>query len=668
MNPDGAPARPRRRLGRWLLLAAGLVIAAAWLAGPAIVQPLIARRLATAGASGAMFDVRRVGPFETRIEGFRLAGVTADRIFLRYTPWAVFRGDIHSLVLEGLAIRGPAGATALAAARAEETLRTADGLRIAHIVFGEAKLALAVPGGDWEASLRGSLAEAPSGALDGAISVVATSAAGAFGGELRLAPGDDGRTEVRLELREAALRLPGLTLEPLAGEIAVARSDGPLPRLGVDLEMGGAFAGGGGGIERARLRLASEGAGAAASFAGIDRAGRRFTIEGAADATAGPDGIQLRLSRPGSVSFLGLPARGTPTVLEGRIEPGDAPAARLVVDEDGIRLVHALRLALRPATVATVAGPARIEGGRISVDGRLGPEGPRGSAVLRVPLLALPQAGIAAEDAALAVRWEEGPARFELTAAAIRSTAVPPWFATLPLAVAGTAGASGVAFDGKLGGPSAVTVEIAGEAGWTGDGRARLRLRPVDLAMLGRLSPALAETAREAGGLAAARAELRWNADGPEGTGQVLLRDVAAALPFGRIAGVSGVVALDRLVPPSTAGPQALAVGSADIGLPLSAGTVSFRLDDGRPALAGARFRIGGIAATLAGSTLSPGLDRALLHWRLSGDDGGLVSVEVTGAGSRIVAGQPPRETAPADGPYPLPEAIRRQIEAYGTP
>ncbi len=701
---DATPKPRKRHIWWWTSLGLAAVVTVASFAAPSIVERLVLERLSAHAVDGTRLAVRRVGPFETLIEGVRIAGavtVAADRVIVRYTPLAVFRGDLYSITLEGLAFAGSAREMALAAERIEHAMRTASGLRIAHVEFGEAKLSLSAPGGAWNASLRGALAQTPSGAFDGVISVVATSVAGAFGGEIVLAPDEAGRTAASLRLREAVVRLPGLTLESVAGEIAVARSDAPLPLVQVDLEMGGRTADGGG-LERARLRLVSEGTAASASVAGIDLAGRRFTIESAAEVTAETDGIAFRLSRPGSFAFLGRPVRGAaPLSLEARIEPGDAPVARLMADADGIRIVHALRLALRPTTLVTALGPTRIEDGLLSLDGSLGPGGARGIAVLRVPRLAAADAGILADDLVLALHWEEGPLRFDLAAARVASTAAPAWFAPLPAAFAGTASATEIAFHGRLGGSAAsATVEIDGEAALGGTGRAHLRLRPVELGALGRLSPALAGLADAASGQVAAKGEVAWGAGRLDGSARVLLRDAAGTLPFGRVERVNGVVALDRLVPPSTAGPQTLSVGAVEVGLPLTDGTVTFHLDGGVPTLAAARFALAGGLVTLAEATLAPALDGAALKLDAVGLDptllaaAGIEGIPATGplSGSLAVEIGPERASSalrdgkaelvfsarrvrgePAIGPlgadrHRIPEATRRQMEAYGEP
>ncbi|BBK42348.1 hypothetical protein STVA_23680 [Allostella vacuolata] len=654
--------RPRRRRGWWAALALVTACTGLWLAAPWIVERMLIARLEAQGFAGAALDVRRVGPFETRIEGLRLPAVSAERVTVRYTPLAALRGDLYAVLLEGLSIEGGARETALSLVRAEQALRTASGLRIAHIEFGEARVALAAPGGDWNATLRGALVQTASGALEGAVSVVATSTAGAFGGELRLAPDAEGRTAASLRVREAVIRLPGLTLESLAGDISIGRSGGPLPVFDFDLQAGGR-APDGTGLERARLRLVSEGATAFASLAGIDLEGRRFTVESAFDVTGGPEGAALRLSRPGSLSFLDRPVRNAaPLSLDVRIEPGDEPALRLLAAPDGIRLVHALRLALRPTMVATAAGPARIEGGQVAIDGTIGPEGTRGQSEARIPRLVLTASGIRAEGVRLTVHWEEGPPRFELAADRLAPSADPPWFAPVPVLLSGTGTLAGARFAGTIGGaPGQPAMEVEGETAGIAAGRARLRLRPVDLARpgaLAALSPAAARVASETRGSVAARWDLAWAPDGARADGRVLLRDVAGTLPFGRIERLNGVVALDRMAPLSTVGPQTVSVGLADVGLPLTDGTLTFQLENGQPALTAARFDLAGGLVTLTEATLSPAFDGALLTLEAAGLDlgpaagdgrfSGPLPVEITREHVRIRAARPATAAAPA--------------------
>ncbi|WP_374448633.1 YdbH domain-containing protein [Stella sp.] len=651
MSPDAQrPARltGRARVRRWTAAAAGLaVLAAAWLAAPWIVERVVAARLATLGFPGARLDVRHVGPFETRIEGLHLDTLAAARVTVRYTPLAALSGDLYAVLLDGVTIRGGARETAVSLARAEEALRTASGLRIAHIEFGEAAAVIRAPGGDWNATLRGALVQTGSGALQGAVSVVATSVAGAFGGEVRLAPDGDGRTALRFALREAVLRLPGLTLEGVSGEIAAGRSGGAVPRLELDLQGGGRSPGGAG-LERARLRLEADGAQVTASLAGIDLEGRRFTVEGAADIVREADALALRLSRPGSVAFLDRPVRGAqPLALDARIEPDPVPVLRVVEAADGIRLVHALRLALRPAAVASPAGPIRLDAGTLALDGTIAPAGARGRAEFRTPALVAAAGGVRAEQVRLDLHWEEGPLRFELAADRLRSTADPPWFGPLPLRLAGDGPAGAVRFRGTLGGDGDPgTVEIEGEASGPAAGRLAYRLPAVDLAppgALAALSPAIARVATRPAGRVAARGDLAWTAAGIEGRCRVLLRDYAATFPFGRVERVNGVVVLDGLAPLSTAGPQTLSVGLVDVGLPLTDGMVSFRLDSGRPELTAARFEMAGGLVTLGRATLSPAFDGAMLQLEAAGLDLG----QVAGAGGGRYSGRLPVEIGP---------------------
>ncbi|MGE0715100.1 MAG: YdbH domain-containing protein [Alphaproteobacteria bacterium] len=630
MTADGTAPRGRRRWRRWALLGIAVALILAWFNAPWIVERLVVARLATAGAGPVALDVRRVGPFETLIEGLRLGSDTtlaAERAIVRYTPLAVFRGEIYSVTLEGLAVAGPVADAAATAARVEGWLRTGTGVRVAHVEFGEAKATVESPGGNWNATLRGHLSQAASGALDGSVSVVATSVAGAFGGELRLKPDDSGRTTARLAVREGILRLPGLTLESMTGEIAVARGAGPLPDVEIDIQAGGKAAGGGG-IERGRLRVLVEGGTAGASLAGIDLDGRRLTVETAFDVTSDADGVALRPSRPGSISFLDRPVRGAmPLALDARIMPGGAPALRLVRDGAGTRVIHTLRIELRPTTLPTAFGPARLQGGLLAIDGTIGEGSARGAATLAGLTMALPDRRIAAEDVSLVLRWEEMPPRLEIAARQVRSTASPALFAPFALRVAGAPAAGGTTLAGR-GTGERFTFDLDGTAARDGSGAARVRLRPVDLAGggLAGLSPAAAAVARDASGTLAARGELRWSAAGADGSGRVLLRDVSAALPFARVGRVDGVVALESLAPPTTSGVQRLSVGVVDAGLPLTGGTIAFRLDGGRPSLESARFQMAGGLVTLTEATLSPAFDVALLRLEAAGLDAGIIA------------------------------------------
>ncbi|MCC7271711.1 MAG: YdbH domain-containing protein [Alphaproteobacteria bacterium] len=631
-----AEARPRRRVKWWGALVLVAAATAAWLNAPWIVERLIVARLTAAGAAVAAIDVRRVGLFETLIEDVRIAGPTslaADRAIVRYTPWAALRGELYSITLEGLVIAGGAADAAATGVRVERWLRSATDLRVDHVEFGEARVTLEAPGGAWNATLRGHLVQTASRALDGAVSIVATSVAGAFGGELRLAPDEVGRTAARLAIREGVVRLPGLTLEALSGEISVGYGEGAVPAIEIDLQTGGRSADGGG-IERARLRVLAEGSTVAASLAGIDLDGRRLTVETAFDAAEEDGGLALRPSRPGSVSFLDRPARGaTPLGVEARIVAGAAPTLRLLPLGEGYRLVHAVRIELRPTTIATPLGPAHSDGGNVAIDGALSKAGARGGATATGLRLTLPQRGLRAEDVAATLRWDEMPPRLEIKAARLVSLVEPALFPPLALELSGEPGPGGLAFRARAGDdPGRLAVEAEGTAASDGSGSARIRLRPVDLGRdgaLGQLSPALAAIVRDGSGTFAGRADLAWSTKGLDGSARLLLRDIGATLPFGRVARVNGVVALDGLWPPSTSGVQTLTVGVVDVGLPLTDGTIGFRLDRGRPVLVAARFAVAGGLVTLTEATLSPAFDAAVLTLEAAGLDAGLLAAAI---------------------------------------
>ncbi|MGE0725276.1 MAG: YdbH domain-containing protein [Alphaproteobacteria bacterium] len=600
--------RRRRRIGRWVALGLAVVLALAWFNAPWIVERMMLAGLARAGLEASL-DVRRVGFFETVVDRLRIAtppAVAAEKVTIRYTPLAALRGDFYAAILDGLTIEGRLADAALAAARLEAALDRYRSIRVQHIEFAEAKAQLDLGGTPWSLSLRGMLALAKPGGFSGPISVVATSPGGAFGGEVRLAPDGDGRTAARLDVREAVLRLPGITLEQLSGHVGIGHGPGPLPAIDVDLSMSG-LRPDKSGIERARLRMVADGPAAIASLAGIDLAGRRFTAEAAFDVAAASDGIQLRLSRPGSLSLLDVPRRDRmPLGLEARLLPGDAPAVRIEEADGGLRLVHAIRLATRMTTIATPLGGLRLEPAEVAIDGQVDAAGARGAATARGLTGHLADWEVVVEDARLVARWDEGPLRAELTVPRLVSTADPPLFAPLGGSLAATGADGGLRFEGALADRSGrLAIDLGGIQRPDGAGEVRLAVKPVRLGRDGAdfavLSPALGARLSEVSGEIRADGTIAWRDGRYDSRGRLLLRGLAATTPVGRARGINGVVALDRLSPMSTAGPQTLSVAAFDVGVPLAGGQVSLAIDRGRPSLTDVRFGLFGGAITLAG-------------------------------------------------------------------
>jgi hypothetical protein len=115
----------------------------------------------------------------------------------------------------------------------------------------------------------------------------------------------------------------------------------------------------------------------------------------------------------------------------------------------------------------------------------------------------------------------------------------------------------------------------------TGSGRLDLTVTPLRMGAngvpLGALAPGLATTITDVAGEIGLIARLDWGRRAGERV-ELLLRDLSFATGGGRIERLSGVVVLDGLFPPRSAGAQQLAVALVDVGVPLTAGLASLEL------------------------------------------------------------------------------------------
>jgi hypothetical protein len=198
----------------------------------------------------------------------------------------------------------------------------------------------------------------------------------------------------------------------------------------------------------------------------------------------------------------------------------------------------------------------------------------------------------------------------------------------------------------------------------SGEGRAEVELPPVDFAPGGLqpagLSPLLADLAADVSGRLAMDGAVRWGAGaGVPADLDLLVENLAFTSGPARFEQVNGVIALDRLVPPSTPPGQQLAVGLIDIGLPLTDGLLTFDLERDQLAveqlrwqfakgqIRAAPFTIGsaavGFSTTLTAERLS--LDEIFALTQLDGLSGegtmhGTLPITVAGAEATIEDGE----------------------------
>jgi Dicarboxylate transport len=314
-----------------------------------------------------------------------------------------------------------------------------------------------------------------------------------------------------------------------------------------------------------------------------------------------------------------------------------------------------LAAAIERLEVELAAGAAGLDGGEIALVG----------GAVRAPAHGLALSGIAGQMA-LAAGGPDPSRAVPVSIASIVHEGKPAWFA--PLRLGGSVQPQGdrIGFDLELArtaGGAAVRMVGAHDLG-SGEGRAEIELPPVDFAPGGLqpagLSPLLADLAQDVSGRLAMDGAVRWGAGaGVPADLDLLVENLAFTSGPARFEQVNGVIALDRLVPPSTPPGQQLAVGLIDIGLPLTDGLLTFELEQDQLAveqlrwqfakgqIRAAPFTIGsaavGFSTTLTAERLS--LDEIFALTQLDGLSGegtmhGTLPITVAGAEATIEDGE----------------------------
>jgi hypothetical protein len=194
----------------------------------------------------------------------------------------------------------------------------------------------------------------------------------------------------------------------------------------------------------------------------------------------------------------------------------------------------------------------------------------------------------------------------------------------------------------------------------TGSGRLDLTVAPFRLGAdgvpLAMLAPGLATTIGDASGEVGLIARLDWGRGGGERV-ELLLRDLSLTLSGGRLERLNGVIALDGLFPPRSAGPQQLAVAEIDAGLPLTAGLMSLELRrDGALVLHEAGFEVAGGRIRAAPATLLPPYRNAALTLHADGLDLGEL------VGRLAISGLDARGTLDGTLPVRLLDGVELEI------
>jgi Dicarboxylate transport len=278
--------------------------------------------------------------------------------------------------------------------------------------------------------------------------------------------------------------------------------------------------------------------------------------------------------------------------LEVRVQPSSTPLLTAAIGNGAIAWQHRLDANLPAFDVRLTAGaaPLRLEAETLQVelagaadglgDGRVVLSG--GAVQSRAHRLRV--SGIGAEAQLSGGRLEPGRP-VPIAVATIVHEAEPPWFA--PLSLQGSVQPEGdrIAFDVKLAHTAgAAEMSVRGRHDLaSGVGRAQVELPPVDLApgrlQPGQLSPRLGGMAQDVSGRLALDGSVGWGTGDLRADLALLVESLAFSSGPARFEQVNGVIALDRLAPPSTPPGQQVAIGLVNIGLPLTNGLLTFDLE-----------------------------------------------------------------------------------------
>jgi hypothetical protein len=279
--------------------------------------------------------------------------------------------------------------------------------------------------------------------------------------------------------------------------------------------------------------------------------------------------------------------------VEVQVRPGSAPMLSATVGNGSIEWRQRLDASLPPfdLRLAADAAPLRLEAETLEIEVAGGADGPGGRVVLgggavHWPAQQLRASGIGAEVHLFDGGLETGRA-IPISIAAIAHERAPAWFA--PLGLQGSVQPEGdrIAFDVRVAqSAGAAALNLRGRHDLaSGAGRAQVELPPVDLGQVppAQLSPWLGEMLQDVTGRLALDGSVAWTRGDDLHTDLALLVDgLAFSSGPGRFEQVNGVIALDRLAPPSTPPGQQLAIGLVNIGLPLTNGLLTFDLEPGQ--------------------------------------------------------------------------------------
>jgi len=231
---------------------------------------------------------------------------------------------------------------------------------------------------------------------------------------------------------------------------------------------------------------------------------------------------------------------------------------------------------------------------------------------------------VTAENIALSVSAATGaPISVTLEAGRIAQAAQRPLLAPLRVSMAARIDAGIAEFDARLReGSGNLVIDVNGRHDVERDqGSGTIELFPLlfleEGLQPGRLVPYFAPRLGLTTGSVSLSGPVAWSDAGVTSDLLLTIEDLNTAFDAVTVAGVNAAITIDRLMPPSTPPSQLVAIAGVDLGLPLTDGLVSIRLDrDGKPLVERSQFQWAGgqVATSLSRADVSGKTDLLVLE------------------------------------------------------
>jgi hypothetical protein len=232
-----------RRIAIFVVLLLGLALAALFVFRTAIVELVIADRLAARGVVVGALEVAEIGLGETRIEGLRLGArdeLAAREVRIAYEPGALTRGRIEQISVEGLVLKLDLTGAAPPLGSLQPLIEVREGnaaVPLITTVLTDSRIEAETPLGRVTAALDGEAwSEAP-GAAAGAFSFALQAAPGRLQGAFDVIRAADGTAIGKLVIEDGALALPGAEIGGLRGEAVYHLFPDRLPAIDAKLSV-----------------------------------------------------------------------------------------------------------------------------------------------------------------------------------------------------------------------------------------------------------------------------------------------------------------------------------------------------------------------------------------------------------------------------------------------